>query len=99
MMKIAEGPVNARTLIRKIDEKDNRVKFRIEPFTGKGHQIRLHLQFIGSGIINDRYHPVLQPESPGDYQNPLQLLAKQINFADPISGEEFEFISPRKLLF
>ncbi len=95
----AEGPVNARTLVRKTGERDGLAKFEIEPFTGKGHQIRLHLQLIGSGILNDRYHPVLLPEDPGDFQNPLQLLAKRLSFTDPISGEEFEFTSRRKLLF
>ena len=99
MMKNTAGPVNARTLIRKIDEKDNLAKFRITPFTGKGHQIRLHLQIIGSSILNDRYHPELLPEKPEDFRNPLQLLAKQLIFTDPISGEELEFTSPRKLLF
>jgi tRNA pseudouridine32 synthase / 23S rRNA pseudouridine746 synthase len=99
MMKNAEGPVNARTLIRKIDEKDNWAKFRIEPFTGKGHQIRLHLQIIGSSIINDRYHPELKPEKPEDFRNPLQLIARQISFVDPINGEVLQFTSSRKLLF
>jgi tRNA pseudouridine32 synthase / 23S rRNA pseudouridine746 synthase len=99
MMKIAEGPVNARTLIRKVAEQGNWAKFEIEPFTGKGHQIRLHLQIIGSSILNDRYHPELLPEQPDDFQNPLQLLAKQMIFTDPISGEELNFASSRKLLF
>jgi len=99
MMKNAEGPVNARTLIRKVDEKGNWAKFRIEPFTGKGHQIRLHLQIIGSSILNDRYHPELQPEKPENFRNPLQLLARQMIFTDPISGEELNLTSSRKLLF
>jgi tRNA pseudouridine32 synthase / 23S rRNA pseudouridine746 synthase len=99
MMKNSDGPVNARTLIKKIDERDNLAKFRIEPFTGKGHQIRLHLQLIGSNILNDRYHPKLQPDKPDDFLNPLQLVARQIIFTDPLSGEELNFISSRKLLF
>jgi len=99
MMKNTDGPVNARTLISKIDEKNDLAKFRIEPFTGKGHQIRLHLQIIGSNILNDRYHPKLQPENHNNFENPLQLLAKQISFTDPLSGEKFEFTSPRELLF
>jgi tRNA pseudouridine32 synthase / 23S rRNA pseudouridine746 synthase len=99
MMKNTEGPVNARTLIRKINEKDDWAKFRIEPFTGKGHQIRLHLLIIGSSILNDRYHPELQPEMPEDFRNPLQLVARQMIFTDPISGKELKFTSSRKLLF
>jgi tRNA pseudouridine32 synthase / 23S rRNA pseudouridine746 synthase len=99
LMKNSDGPVNARTQIRKIDERDELAKFRIEPLTGKGHQIRLHLQMIGSVILNDRYHPTLQPEKADDFNNPLQLIARQLSFTDPITGKQFEFISPRKLLF
>jgi tRNA pseudouridine32 synthase / 23S rRNA pseudouridine746 synthase len=99
LMKNADGPVNARTLIKKIDEKGELAKFRIEPLTGKGHQIRLHLQMIGSVILNDRYHPSLQPENPNDFNNPLQLIARQLSFTDPITGNHLEFISPRELLF
>jgi len=99
LMINTSGPVNARTLIRKIGEKDELVKFMIEPLTGKGHQIRLHLQMIGSSILNDRYHPAFQPEKPDDFQNPLQLIARQLSFMDPITGNRLEFISPRKLLF
>ncbi|MCP4584169.1 MAG: pseudouridine synthase [candidate division Zixibacteria bacterium] len=99
LMKNSNGPINARTLIKKIDEKDDLIKFRIEPLTGKGHQIRLHLQVIGSYIINDRYHPKLQSERPGDFKNPLQLIARELEFVDPISGKQFRFRSSRKLLF
>jgi tRNA pseudouridine32 synthase/23S rRNA pseudouridine746 synthase len=99
MMENAEGPVNARTLITKIDQQGNWAKFRMEPFTGKGHQIRLHLQIIGSTIMNDRYHPDLRPESHDDFQNPLQLIARQISFIDPINGEKLNFTSSRTLLF
>jgi tRNA pseudouridine32 synthase/23S rRNA pseudouridine746 synthase len=99
LMKNSDGPINARTLIRKIGEKDDLIKFRIEPLTGKGHQIRLHLQIIGSCIINDRYHPKLLPEMPDNFKNPLQLIARKLEFVDPISGERFMFRSSRKLLF
>ncbi len=99
LMKNSDGPINARTLIKKIGEKDDLIKFRIEPLTGKGHQIRLHLQIIGSYIINDRYHPKLQAEMPGNFENPLQLIARKLEFIDPISGERFMFRSSRKLLF
>ena len=95
----SDGPVNARTLIRKIDQQDNMVKFRIEPFTGKGHQIRLHLQLIGSNIINDRYHPELKPVKYDDFENPLQLIARALAFTDPVSGGKYKFKSSRKLLF
>ncbi len=95
----SSGPVNAKTLIEKTDQRGDLVKFRIEPFTGKGHQIRLHLQLIGSGILNDRYHPELQPRQYDNFQNPLQLVARELEFDDPITGSRFKFTSARKLLF
>ncbi len=99
LMKNCDGPVNARTKIKVIGEKDDLMKFRIEPLTGKGHQIRLHLQVIGSHIINDRYHPRLLSERSDDFNNPLQLIAREMEFDDPISGKHHDFKSSRKLLF
>ena len=99
LTKNSDGPINARSLIKKIGQKDDLIKFRIEPYTGKGHQIRLHLEVIGSHIVNDRYHPELRPEQPGNFENPLQLIARELEFVDPISGERLVFKSERKLLF
>jgi tRNA pseudouridine32 synthase/23S rRNA pseudouridine746 synthase len=99
LMKNSEGTANARTVARFIRQSGTRALFEFEPLTGKKHQIRLHASFIGCPILNDRLYPVLKPEREPDYSEPLQLLAKNISFIDPVSGTEKNYISRRGLEF
>ena len=48
---------------------------------------------LGLGIVNDPFYPVLQEEAPDDYAKPLQLLARQLEFTDPLSGREVAYTS------
>ncbi len=96
-MKHADGPVNAISKIHLLDKDDHHAYFRLEPLTGKQHQLRLHLNLIGCQILNDRFYPVLQPKRGDDFTRPLQLLAKKVSFIDPISQETMEFRSTRTL--
>ena len=59
--------------------------FELNPITGKTHQLRLHMQTLGWPILNDKYYPQLQPLSKDNYSAPLQLLAKQLQFIDPMT--------------
>jgi tRNA pseudouridine32 synthase / 23S rRNA pseudouridine746 synthase len=74
-------------------------RFELTPITGKKHQLRLHMSGLGFGIINDRYYPDLRPEGNDDFDNPLQLIAKDLQFLDPITGRRMEFHSERNLLW
>lgn len=76
---------------------EDRALFQLRPITGKKHQLRLHLSSLGFGIINDRYYPELLPEQADDFTKPLQLLAQSLKFQDPLSGQEMEFHSERRL--
>lgn len=67
--------------------------FRLSPYTGKTHQLRVHLAALGLGIVNDPFYPVLQDAAPDDYDLPLQLLARELSFTDPISGYQRRFVS------
>ena len=67
------------------------VHTRLHPHTGRMHQLRAHLGSIGLGILNDRYYPVLQDEEPDDFTRPLQLLAREVSFTDPLTGEPRHF--------
>ncbi len=98
-MKSVPGAVNARSRIRLVDFRDNRARFLLNPLTGKKHQLRLHMSELGFSILNDRYYPELLPKQPDDLDNPLQLLARRLQFRDPVSGREMDFESERKLLF
>lgn len=96
-MKTVPGAINARSHIQLLEVKGNRGLFRLQPVTGKTHQLRLHLSGLGFGIVNDRVYPELQPERDDDFDRPLQLLAEAIQFDDPVTGKPMVFRSRHKL--
>lgn len=69
----------------------------LRPRTGRLHQLRIHLATLGIPILGDRRYPVLQPESPDRHDLPLQLLARELEFTDPLSGVPRQFVSRRVL--
>ncbi|MEW1807116.1 RluA family pseudouridine synthase [Pseudarthrobacter sp. NPDC080039] len=72
-------------------------RYRLEPHTGKTHQLRVHMASLGLGIVNDAFYPDLLDKAPDDYGKPLQLLARGIRFIDPISGKPVEYRSSLEL--
>jgi tRNA pseudouridine32 synthase/23S rRNA pseudouridine746 synthase len=70
-----------------------RALYRLEPHSGKTHQLRVHMASLGLGIVNDAFYPELLDKAPDDYTKPLQLLARGIRFIDPISGTPVEYRS------
>ncbi|WP_309102539.1 pseudouridine synthase [Microbacterium sp.] len=82
---------NAETLIELLAIDERVVHTLLHPHTGKMHQLRVHLAAIGLGILNDSFYPELLPETPDDFGRPLQLLARELRFVDPLSGEERVF--------
>lgn len=60
----------------------------IEPKTGRKHQVRRHLSYMGHSVINDRQYG----ETP--YTGDLMLQACGLEFNHPISGKEFKFTIP-----
>jgi tRNA pseudouridine32 synthase/23S rRNA pseudouridine746 synthase len=98
-MSAVPGIVNARSRINLVEIKGVRARFVLHPQTGKTHQLRLHLSGLGFGILNDRYYPELEDEREDNFSTPLQLLAEQLNFTDPVTFKERHFQSERKLLW
>ncbi len=64
---------------------------------GRLHQLRVHLAALGIGILGDRRYPDLLPEAPDDPDLPLQLLARELGFTDPVTGEPRRFATRRTL--
>jgi len=98
-MKTAPGRPNAITKISFVKSKGNKALFQLSPVTGKKHQLRLHLSGLGFSILNDRYYPVLLPKENRRFNTPLQLLARKIQFRDPVSAIRATYESERRLLF
>ena len=91
------GAPNTLTHIQVLEIKGNLAKYQLKPVTGKRHQLRVHMHALGIPILNDGIYPVLTPEGQMDHDKPLQLLAKAIEWVDPITGEARRFESLREL--
>lgn len=98
-MQEVVGEPNSDTLIELIDVMKPWAKYRLTPGSGKKHQLRCHLNTLGAPIQHDQIYPILTPyqEYDLDFSKPLQLLAKEIYFKDPITGKGREFVSQRAL--
>jgi len=70
--------------------------YELRPHTGQKHQLRAHMNALGLPLVGDRIYPDLQPVRD-DFDAPLQLLAREIRFTDPITGEARVFVSRRVL--
>jgi len=69
-------------------------RYELRPRTGQKHQLRAHMNALGLPIRGDRIYPRLLPEeAEPDYREPLQLLARRIEFLDPITGAARQFDS------
>ena len=92
-MQVVEGLVNSETQIDLIEHDSVWGKYQLQPITGKQHQLRVHLNSLGIAIKNDPFYPVVQHKREDDFSAPLQLLAKQIRFNDPLTLQNMAFIS------
>lgn len=53
---------------------------------------------LGVPILGDPLYPVVtDPVPDGDFRRPLQLLARALEFTDPVTGVEHRFRSGRVL--
>jgi tRNA pseudouridine32 synthase / 23S rRNA pseudouridine746 synthase len=80
-----EGEPNALTHIQVLEVRGDFARYQLNPVTGKRHQLRVHMNAVGLPIVGDGIYPVLTPEGQTDYEKPLQLLAKSIEWVDPIT--------------
>jgi tRNA pseudouridine32 synthase / 23S rRNA pseudouridine746 synthase len=91
------GEPNAETSIELVERVGNHARYRLEPKTGKTHQLRVHLSSLGIPIVGDSLYPTVRDVAPDDYSDPLRLLARSIEFDDPFTGLRRRFESPRTL--
>jgi len=85
------GEPNARTRIEVIDGIRPAWHYRLHPVTGRKHQLRVHMAGLGAPILGDDLYPELLADGPADA--PLQLLAKELTFDDPLTGQRRTFTS------
>lgn len=88
---------NSETRIELLERRGDRARYRLHPRTGRTHQLRLHLTALGIPIVGDNFYPVFRRRDPDDFTEPLRLLARTLEFPDPISGAAQRFVSRRNL--
>jgi tRNA pseudouridine32 synthase / 23S rRNA pseudouridine746 synthase len=87
------GEPNAETFVEHLGEG----RYRLTPRTGRTHQLRVHMASLGLPIAGDPLYPNVIDVAPDDFSRPLQLIARSLEFDDPISGERRTFVSRRSL--
>jgi tRNA pseudouridine32 synthase/23S rRNA pseudouridine746 synthase len=95
-MREVDGPANATTHVDVIERGADAWRYRLEPVTGRKHQLRVHMAALGAPILGDPMYPVLREEA-GDFSDPLRLLARELAFVDPFTERERHFLSLRSL--
>ncbi|MFI9820289.1 RluA family pseudouridine synthase [Streptomyces sp. NPDC052013] len=94
-----DGEPNAVSDIELLEHRaDGLGRYRLVPHTGQTHQLRVHMTALGVPILGDPLYPeVTAPVPAGDFRRPLQLLARTLEFTDPVTGVEHRFRSGRLL--
>ena len=57
------------------------------------------MRAIGYPLLNDMFYPTLQPQADDVYSKPLQLLAKELRFVDPVTDYPRIFVNNSDLMF
>lgn len=104
LMHEIAGEPNSETrieLLRRLD--DGLAHLSLRPLTGRKHQLRIHLCALGMPILNDGFYPAAPYDEAAeariddDFTRPLQLLARAIEFRDPVDGSLRRYESRRML--
>lgn len=96
-MQEVAGEPNSETIVDVIERRGEQLLYRLQPHTGRKHQLRVHMAALGAPIANDGFYPVALPCKGDDFAHPLKLLARAIAFDDPLTGERRAFASARRL--
>lgn len=100
-MEEVSGEPNAHTWMDRLEVRGRWALYALQPLSGQKHQLRVHLHALGLPIHGDRIYPELlppePPDAPLDFRNPLKLLARELKFTDPVTGQPRHFVSQRSL--
>ncbi len=90
---------NSETHIERLEQNGPWARYRLQPVTGRRHQLRVHMHGLGLPIAGDQFYPHVRrmPGEAEDYADPLRLLAQALSFIDPVTGQERYFESRRTL--
>jgi tRNA pseudouridine32 synthase / 23S rRNA pseudouridine746 synthase len=87
------GEPNTETRIEIARSEGSYWQYTLFPTTGKKHQLRVHMAALGAPILNDDFYPDMIERAADDFARPLQLVARSLEFIDPLSGMQRSFES------
>ncbi len=95
-MAVVRGGREARTEYRVLESYPYHSLLEVRPETGRTHQVRVHLAFIGHPVVGDRVYGRRKPSLPLERHF---LHAQKLGFHHPKGGEyvEFETALPEEL--
>ncbi len=89
-------PANSHTHIQLLQQQGDWGLYQLQPVSGRRHQLRVQMAALGAPLRHDwLYGQGLV--RPADFSQPLQLLAQQLRFDDPLSGHHHHFYSQQQL--
>ncbi|MHC0428587.1 pseudouridine synthase [Streptomyces sp. O3] len=91
------GEPNAESRVELLEHRTGLGRYRLLPRTGRTHQLRVHMNALGVPILGDPVYPEVTEPAPDDFGRPLQLLARALEFTDPLTGRAHRFTSRRTL--
>ena len=92
-----DGPPNAETRVELVAHRAGLGRYRLRPATGRTHQLRLHMSGLGVPILGDDLYPEVRERALDDYRAPLQLLAAELAFTDPLTEVAHRFTTGLRL--
>jgi len=93
-MAVVRSGREAHTLYRAVEYFADHTLLEVRPHTGRTHQVRVHLAWLGYPVVGDRvYGHRRQPLLQGRHF----LHAARLGFTHPVTGEKVEFEAPLPL--
>ena len=96
-MREVDGEANSRTRVDVLEHGAAAWRYALEPITGRKHQLRVHMAALGAPIVGDPLYPQLLEPAADDFDRPLRLLARALEFDDPLDGRPRRFESALRL--
>jgi len=94
-MREAPGDPNAETRIDVVSRDAACWRYRLEPVTGRKHQLRVQMAALGAPIAGDDLYGGAGAAAAGPAR--LRLLACALAFDDPLDGKPRRFVSTLRL--
>ena len=96
-MQEVSGEPNSFTYMELLEHNQRWARYRLQPVSGKRHQLRVHMASLGLGLKGDGLYPEVHDMPEGDFSRPLMLLAQTLRFRDPVTGQDRFFTTRRSL--